>query len=167
MSKGMFDRVSEMNTAFGNPKGDPGNINWERLEKQCRNILDEYNELMEALAERSLDEVRDALCDINVFSLGAHHFMGIDANEDMDAVIDGVLTRFCQNKEDFDATCAKYDALDVDYYVEGEYPNVCLKSVYDQVDKNGENYPKGKFLKSVSYAQTVFPAVVVLDEQTA
>ncbi len=160
ISKGIFERVSEMNEAFGNPKGDPKNIDWDRLERQCKNILVEFErELMPAIAERNLEEVRDALCDINVFSLGAHHFMGIDADADMHAVIDGVLTRFIKDERDLAATMKKYDDLGVDYYLEGTFPTACLKSLEDQVDKYGESYPKGKFLKSVSYALTVFPAV--------
>lgn len=158
--KGMFQQVSEMNTAFGNPKGNPTSIDWERLTKQCRNILDEYSELMVALEMRNLDEVRDALCDINVFSLGAHHFIGANADDDMTAVVEGVLTRFCQNQADLDATLDKYTSLGVLVYTEGEFPTVCLKSAHDQKDINGENYPKGKFLKSVSYATTVFPVIV-------
>ncbi|MFH2134057.1 MAG: nucleoside triphosphate pyrophosphohydrolase family protein [Pseudomonadota bacterium] len=157
--EGMFKRVSDMNTAFGNQKGDPVNIDWHRLEKQCKNILGEYKELLEALEARDLDGVRDALCDINVFSLGAHHFMGIDADADMDAVVDGVLTRFCKDEADLEATKVKYNALGVEYYVEGGYPYVCLKSSKDQDDINGEHFPKGKFLKSASFNEPVLPKV--------
>lgn len=160
MSKeGMFARVSKMNVAFGNPKGDPNNIDWYRLEKQCKNILGEYKELLEALEAKNLDGVRDALCDINVFSLGAHHFMGIDVEADMDAVIDALMTRFCKDAVDLDATKAKYDALGIEYYVEGAFPCVCLKSAKDQDDIHGEHFPKGKFLKSASFSQPVLPCV--------
>lgn len=158
-SEGMFEMVSRMNQAFGNPKGDPKAINWERIEKQCANIYGEYKELLEALEARDLDAVRDALCDINVFSLGAHHLLGIDANDDMRAVIEGVMTRFCKDEEDLGDTMMKYDALAVDYYPEGSYPTKCLKSARDQTDTNGEFYPKGKFLKSASFREPMFTPV--------
>jgi hypothetical protein len=155
----MFKLVSDMNTAFGNPKGDPKNVDWARLEAQVRNIADELQETLDAIAARDLEETRDGLCDINVFSLGAHHFLGIDATADMEAVVAGVMTRFCKNEDELARTKAKYDDLQVEYYVEGEFPTVCLKSAKDQQDKNGDNLPKGKFLKSVGYKKTVFPAV--------
>ncbi len=43
-----FQNVSQLNTLWGNLKGDPKNIDWKKLENQVKNIKDEYNELMEA-----------------------------------------------------------------------------------------------------------------------
>ncbi len=150
-----FQQTSAMNEAFNNPKGDPKNIDWERITKQCRNILDEYNELQEALATRDLNKIRDALCDIHVFAYGAHHQMGIDADADMNAVVNGVMTRFIKDASDEESTKALHEAKGViDVYFEGEYPTRVMKSSRDQPDA-----PKGKFLKSASYKDTVFPPI--------
>lgn len=174
---GMFQQVSEMNEAFGNPKGSPENFadsvsvngvlapqltNWSRLEKQCKNILAEYNELMTAISERDVEAVRDALCDINVFSLGAHHFMGLDADADMAEVVEALFTRFCTDQEHLDRTSDHYMAMGVEHYYEGEFPRRCLKSSKDQghfTAKDGTQaleYPKGKFLKALGYRTPVF-----------
>jgi len=168
---GMFEQVSEMNTAFGNPKGNPALLDaysteeytaaWQRLEKQCKNILAEYQELQNALADRNLADVRDALCDINVFSLGAHHLMGIDANEDMAEVVGALYSRFCTDEAHLKATSDHYFAKGVEHYYEGEFPRKCLKSSKDQgysmVDgQDVWEYPKGKFLKALGYRQPVF-----------
>lgn len=173
-----FQRVSEMNTAFGNPKGDPANIDWDRVRHQTMNIADEFGETMIALGATPLlvkaavaalkiacrpsevavidqAQVRDGLCDIKVFADGAYHFMGIDADCDMDAIIDGVMTRFIKDEADKEATIAKHAANGVtDVYFEGEFPKMIMKSASDQPDA-----PKGKFLKSASYADTVLPLV--------
>ena len=172
-----FNRVSAMNTAFGNPKGDPKNTDWDRVRKQSLNIADEYGETMIALgADPALVkdavahlkyvssmavnpvnalQVRDGLCDIHVFAYGAHHLMGVDADTDMDAVVDGVMTRFVKDPQDMKATLKLYADKGVHrVYVEGEFPTMVLKSAADQPDA-----PKGKFLKSASYTDTVFPAV--------
>jgi predicted HAD superfamily Cof-like phosphohydrolase len=172
-----FQRVSAMNTAFGNPKGNPKNIDWDRVRKQCLNIPDELGELFIALGANAADikhvihtlkrvaanatgevnvtEVRDALCDIPVFSYGAQHFMGVNGDADMNAVIDGVMTRFVKNQEDLDATVKLHAAKGVlDVYHEGEFPTMVLKSGSDQPDA-----PKGKFLKSASYQNTVFAPI--------
>ena len=170
-----FERVSEMNVAFSNPKGDPHNIDWKAIQAQCKNILDEFVELQKALGVDSptmtalqelrrilsvaeypstanLKQVRDALCDVNVFSYGAHHLMGIDADRDMNSVVDGVMTRFIKDEEDEAATIKMHAAKGVtDVRLEGEYPVRVLKSCSDQPDA-----PKGKFLKSASFTEPVF-----------
>lgn len=169
----MFELVKKMNEAFQNPEGDPKNINWVKVRNQAKNILDEFAELMIALGADptrtqacvsnfkanliffnapQLDDVRDALCDINVFSLGTHHFMGIDANRDMQAVIEGVMTRFVKDEADYHATIKMHrDKGVTDVYPVGEFPTMIIKSARDQKDA-----PKGKFLKSASFKPTVF-----------
>jgi hypothetical protein len=144
-----------MNTAFGNPKGSIQDIDWQRLRSQCHNILDEYNELMHALAERNVEGVRDALCDIQVFANGAQHLMGVDGDDDMHAVVDGVMTRFIKDADDLQATVVLHAAKGVTkVYFEGIFPKMIMKSAVDQPDA-----PMGKFLKSASYINTVFPPV--------
>lgn len=174
-----FQLVAAMNTAFGNPKGNAFNIDWGRVRKQCLNIPDEFGELMIALGadpivtKAAVDMLkaavsshtygpvdplgaRDALCDIHVFGYGAHHLMGIDADPDMRAVLTGVMTRFIKDDADKDATIRKHAAKGViEVYFEGEYPTMIMKSTSDQPDA-----PKGKFLKSASYTEPVFPEVV-------
>lgn len=72
-----FKIVAAMNTAFGNPEGNPETVDWKRVTKQCMNIQDEINELKKAINTKDILGVRDALCDICVFAYGAHHFLGL------------------------------------------------------------------------------------------
>lgn len=178
-----FQLVSQMNTAFGNPVGDYHAATPEQYRKlfnQCKNIFDEYVELLGALgveplglevlkathkdviqtlpvdydtASPNMPEVRDALCDVQVFALGAQHIAGVDGDADMQAVVEGVMSRFIKSEEDKQATIALHAAKGVtEVYFEGEYPRMVMKSAKDQPDA-----PKGKFLKSASYRNTVFP----------
>jgi hypothetical protein len=147
----MFKQVSTMNDAFGNSKGNPQEINFSRLEKQCSNILDEYNELQVALAAKDPILVRDALCDIMVFSLGAFHFMGADADADMNVVYTSNMSKFIKDDEDKAASEAKYKALGVSYVLEGEYPIMRLRCTETVVGTDGETYRANKILKSASY----------------
>jgi hypothetical protein len=170
-----FEMVSKMNEAFGNSKGDPFNIDWDKIRRQTRNIFDEYCEALQSLGmdeyfikrlksehadavkhgfDKSidLDKFRDALCDIHVFAYGAHHFMGYNADFDMHSVIGGVMTRFVKDEQDLQATIAKHAANGITQtYTEGSYPTLILKSAADQPDA-----PKGKFLKSASYKEPQF-----------
>ena len=166
----MFKLVCDMNEAFGNAKGDPLNVHGPSLASQCKNIGSEFKELMRefgvevtidyvksGLMSDTLDGVRDALCDIMVFALGAYHRMGYDAEQDMTAVVEALYTRFCRDEEHLRATAAHYTALGIEFYTEGVFPQVCLKSARDQGD--GE-YPKGKFLKALGYSQPTFYRVL-------
>lgn len=168
-----FELVSAMNEAFGNRKGNPTDIQWGRVRKQCQNIGYEFCELLNALGadplqvaalqgildagfqynrEPVLKDVRDALEDGHVFGYGAHHMMGIDADRDMQSVINGVMSRFVKDPDDLDRTLEMHAAKGVGRtYTEGNYPTMVLKSAIDQPDA-----PQGKFLKSASYKEPVF-----------
>lgn len=160
-----------MNEAFGNKKGDPHAINAQKLLKQCTNIGAEYIELMQGFgkkvtitiedlptdqrirADKTVDHIRDALCDINVFSLGGHHLMGYDARLDMRAVYESNMSKFITGKDELIATQDKFDTLGVEFYREGAFPRMCLKSATDQ---QMPEYPKGKFLKGINTKKPVF-----------
>ena len=173
-----FMLVAHMNNAFGNPKGFTTSIDWNRIAKQCLNIADElaetfvalgadkaeakkasalFKETLETLRQQAkkpvnVNDVRDGITDIHVFSYGAHHLMGIDADRDMSSVIDGVMTRFIKDEADLKASIELHASNGItDVYTEGEFPTMILKSGSDQPDA-----PKGKFLKSASYHEPIF-----------
>lgn len=152
----MYHQVKTMNSAFGNPEGDPTNIDFERLKKQCHNIPGEYKELLFALEVEVPTLIRDALCDIMVFALGAMHLMCADADADMKAVYDSNMSKFCANEEEVTKTWAKYNELNVHTTVQGEFPFKFLRSAKDQTGTNGEFYPANKFLKGINYKEPVF-----------
>jgi predicted HAD superfamily Cof-like phosphohydrolase len=156
----MFNDVSELNTLFGNPKGDPNNIDWEKLENQSKNILDEYHELLnDGIKAKNVTEVRDAICDILVFTLGAGHIAGVPVDEDMAAVDASNRSKFCCDQDNVDATVAKYTSLGVDVYVDGDFPMKRVKSTKEQTDINGNIYRKGKMLKSISFKEPIFRVI--------
>jgi NTP pyrophosphatase (non-canonical NTP hydrolase) len=153
----MFQDVSSLNDAFGNPAGDPKNPRWDRLESQAKNILDEYNELMDdGIGPKDINQVRDAISDILVFTLGLAHMAGIPVEEDMAGVDRSNRTKFCANPEQLIATIDKYDALGVEVYADGEYPMKRVKSAKYQVGLDGKDYQKDKMLKSVTFEEPVF-----------
>lgn len=153
----MFEAVSSLNVAFGNPAGDPLNPDWDRLKSQSENILDEYDELMvDGIEAKNMTQVRDAICDILVFTLGLAHLAGVPVVDDMAMVDASNRSKFCANPDQLLATINKYTKLGVEVYAEGEYPMKRVKSAKSQVDIKGNNYPKGKMLKSVSFVEPVF-----------
>lgn len=156
MTQTSFQAVSQLNTLWGNLKGNPNDVNWEKLENQAKNILDEYTELMEAIAERNLTEVRDACCDITVFTNGLAHIAGFDLDEDMQAVQKSNLSKFCEDEAAVTATVDKYAAMGIEVVPEGDFPLVVVRSPRGQVSNNGMIVQKNKILKSVSFTEPVF-----------
>lgn len=171
----MFKSVQLMNVLFGNVGGDaetlmlnPADEGWERVVKQCNNIAGtpggiikgEVKELQDALIKRDFNEIRDALCDIMVFTLGAYHMLGVDAEKDMRSVISALMSRFCKNDEELRLTKEKYAHLGVELYEQGNFPYKCLKSTHDQTGLDNDIYPKGKFVKCVNYSKPVFYSVL-------
>lgn len=153
----MFEAVSKLNVAFGNPAGDPLNPKWDRLEAQAKNILDEYNELMkDGIGPKNINEVRDAICDILVFTLGLAHMAGIPVEEDMAEVDRSNMSKFCADEDDLTETLMKYRDLGVYVYTEGEYPMLRVKSAKEQTGLDGKLYQAHKMLKSVSFSEPKF-----------
>lgn len=153
----MFGAVAKLNVAFGNSAGNPNNPNWERLESQAKNILDEYNELMDdGIHAKNMDEVRDAICDILVFTLGLAHMAGVPVEEDMAEVDRSNMSKFCSDEDELTETLIKYRDLGVDVYVDGDFPMVRVKSSKQQTGLDGKLYQAHKMLKSVSFSEPKF-----------
>jgi hypothetical protein len=153
----MFEAVVKLNEAFGNAAGDPNNPNWGRLESQAKNILDEYNELMEdGIAAKNMYEVRDAICDILVFTLGLAHMAGVPVEEDMAEVDRSNMSKFCLDEDELTETLIKYRDLGVDVYVDGNFPMARVKSSKQQTGLDGKLYQAHKMLKSVSFSEPKF-----------
>lgn len=156
----MYKDVCTMNEAFGNFADDPKNPNWDRLSNQCKNILDEYNELFDdGIGPKNMTEFRDAICDILVFTLGAAHMAGMDVERDMRAVYDSNMSKFCRDQEEVDATVKKYVDLGLEVDVDGEFPRKRVKSTKRQCDNSERNpklYQANKMLKSVAFKEPVF-----------
>ena len=87
---------------------------------------------------------------------GMQESIGADHDTDMQAVIDGVMTRFVKDEADKEATIAKHAAAGVtQVYFEGDYPTMIMKSAIDQ----GDDAPQGKFLKSASFREPIFAPI--------
>lgn len=163
--KSMYQSVADLNVAYGNSKGDPNNPDWERLSSQAKNILDEYNELKDnGLLERNMTELRDAICDIMVFTLGLAHLAGVPVESDMEAVLVSNLSKFCKDEQSVIDTVYKYSLLGVETYIvrDNGFPFVCVKSLSQQTGLDGKLYQKDKMLKSVSFVEPVFVSTEVI-----
>jgi hypothetical protein len=118
-------------------------------------LITSYEYLMAAVAERNLTSTVTRIGLVIWAAKNVSSRLGLDVDQqyaDMDAVIKGVMTRFVKDEADWEATVALHESKGVAFtYSEGQYPTMIVKSAQDQPDA-----PKGKFLKSASYQNTVF-----------
>lgn len=182
--KTSFQLVSEMNVAFGNPKGDPLNIPWDRVAKQALNIPDEVGEMFIALGghdkySATADRIREAASAFKAALHVAYHnpsaapdLHGVrDASRDVGVFNDGI---------------PHFMGIDGDEDMRTVIRGVMTRFIKDEEDKaatiarhaakgvtevyfEGEyptmimksavdqpDAPRGKFLKSASYKEFPF-----------
>lgn len=220
VDKSIKDMQTDFGFDFGNMKSVESKYNF------ALNIIDEIDELKEAIDEGNIKEIRDAVADILVFSLGLlHHsgenlyfgkklhewiysdymkninldllddilkklemdsllviesskknsksivnltipnicyycylisdIYGFDIDEDMDAIIESNMSKFCKDQEDLNLTLQKYIDLGIEVYAKGEFPKALVFSSKDQLDKNGKQYRADKFLKSIYFKEPI------------
>lgn len=165
--KTTFEKVTELNLAFGNPKGDLSNPDVKAIRKQALLCLEEAIEMVEAAHpgmkvvwdlnghtdETSIDMpgIMDAQGDLTTVNDGVAHVAGFDGNACYDLVHESNLSKFISNEGDKIKALAYYYDIGFqpdDLYLHGNYPTMCIK-VKREIRLNGKLYPEGKFLKNM------------------
>lgn len=148
-----FERVARFNAIAGNAFGE----GWDKLEQQLKIVKLERKELDDGIAERSPKEVIDGSADELVTVYGMLYRIGVNGDDVMSEVCDALESRFDRTIEDAEKTVAKYKALDVEVEIRTcVYEGInyfVVKSTCDQVGNNGEQYSKGKWLKSYQFRE--------------
>jgi len=170
--KTTFEKVSELNTAFGNQKGDIFNPDVKAIRKQAKLVLEEAIEMMEAAhpgakifwqwditAEKPEDtlgvdmyQILDAQGDVTTVNDGMAHVAGFDGNQVLDIVDRSNRTKFIPDAESVAPALQYYYDLGftpADLYIHGGFPLACIKVSHD-VTVGGKEYPAGKFLKNMA-----------------
>lgn len=169
-----FEKVVELNTYFGNFKGDITNPNIGAIRTQSMLCLEEAIEMVEAahpgqkvkinIEGESGDSVdiiglKDAHGDLITVTEGVAHIVGFNGDSNYDLVHASNLTKLIANEEELEQTIQSY--VDMGFsrdnlYSIGEFPFKCLK-VKNAVTVKGKFYPTGKFLKnSLKFKEPTF-----------
>lgn len=166
--KTTFEKVTALNLAFGNAKGDLNNPNVKAIRKQAMLCLEEAIEMVEAAYpgrkvmfqlidnETKYDTVdmvalMDAQGDLTTVNDGVAHVAGFDGNACYDLVHESNMSKFISSEGDKIKALAYYYDLGFqpdDLYLHGNYPSMCIK-VRRDIRLNGKFYPEGKFLKNM------------------
>ncbi|AIX13100.1 nucleoside triphosphate pyrophosphohydrolase [Erwinia phage phiEa2809] len=170
--KTTFQKVSELNEAFGNPKGDILQPDVAAIRKQAYLVLEEAVELMEAAHpgagiiwewdltreapeeipfEVDMEQILDAQGDITTVNDGMGHIAGFDGDRVLGKVDDSNRTKFIPDAESVAPALQYYYTMGFkphQLYIHGEFPLACIKVSEDCV-VGGKKYPAGKFLKNM------------------
>lgn len=171
--KTTFQKVSELNLAFGNEKGDILNPNVKAIRKQAQLVLEEAIELVEAAYPGAkifwqwditalplehvhnsvnMKELLDAQGDVTTVNDGMAHVAGFDGDRVLSIVDESNRTKFIPDAESVAPALQYYYDLGFepqDLYIHGEFPMACIK-VSQNVIVGGKPYPAGKFLKNMA-----------------
>lgn len=153
-----FQRVTNINHIAGKT----GQSTWQAAEQQLKVIAGEYDEVVEAIAERNLDKLRDGIADLLVTAYGMGSVLGYNVDDDMISVTASLMTRFDATSGDAELTKQKYLDWGVETHIRttrfpatetsNELVYYVTVSSKDQVNQvTGEHIPAGKFLKSWKY----------------
>lgn len=174
-----FEKVTALNLAFGNDKGDVHKPNLKALRKQAMLCLEEAIEMVEAAhpgmkvewkltghPDNSIVDligIMDAQGDLTTVNDGMAHVAGFDGNQCYDLVHTSNMSKFIAKEEDKIKALSYYYELGFapdDLYLHGDYPFKCIKVKRD-VEVRGKFYPEGKFLKNmVTFVEPDFSSLI-------
>ena len=152
-----FDMVKEFNRQFGVLTYDTPqpNIfeNKKLVDLRLNLILEEVNELKEAIVTRDFTETVDAIADILYVVYGMANSFGIDADKALDIVHKSNMSKLCVNEAEaietvnwYKTTQTLYDSPDYRQSEDGKYWVVYNKS-------------SGKILKNIHYTPANFSTI--------
>ena len=154
-----FAKICEFQEAFEMKSFD--NMTKEDIEKnpeimklRLDLIEEEFNELKDAIKQRDITEMRDAIADILYVVSGAAQTFGFDADRDFDIVHSSNMSKLCKTEEEAIETVAKYEnefkegksRYDTPYYYLNEDTKLWIV----------KNKSTGKVLKSINYTPVNF-----------
>ena len=160
-----FERVKLFNDAFGVKTFDTPQLDVftkfpKLVELRLSLIVEEVEELKEAVKNHDYGEVIDALADIKYVIDGAATSFGIDLDKAFDIVHESNMSKLCKTEEIAQMTVRWYMEHDTRY-----------DSPAYRLSDDGKYYivfnrSSGKILKSVEYTETDFSELIFPDKST-
>lgn len=144
-----FDKVGEFHETFEHPKLKHPDLtvfenNPKLVDLRVKLIEEEFNELKDAIKDKNMKEVADALTDILYVVYGAGHAFGIDLNQTFNLVHNSNMTKACSSEDE-----AKNTVEYIKNTQKNFNPDYKLAKTGDKwivYDKN-----TGKILKNMNY----------------
>lgn len=151
-----FQKVKEFNEAFevetlDIPDKNIFENNKKLVDYRLNLILEEVNELKEAIKTKDFTETIDALTDILYVTYGAFTAFGVNADTAFDIVQESNMSKICKTEEEAKNTVKWYLLNEKDRYDSPDY----------KLSKNGKDYivynkNTKKILKNINYKPANF-----------
>ena len=155
MNKTNFQKVIDFNKEFGVKIHDKIQKNLfdddpKLVKYRLDLILEEANELKDAIEKKDIKEVVDALSDLLYVTYGAGASFGINLDESFDIVHDSNMSKLCNTEEEAIKT--------VEWYRENEkrYDSPSYRQSTDKKYWVVYNKSTGKILKNIYYTPANF-----------
>jgi NTP pyrophosphatase (non-canonical NTP hydrolase) len=152
-----FTQVCDLNGAFGRPKTNSQEQDYSKLENQFSLVLEEVEELQQAIKDENWTEVKDAIGDILVVTYGMGYVADIDCDKLMANISASNFSKFCTHDEMLE-TVAYYSGLGANVVAEetmiGDELKYAVKSAENQSyieDGVEKTVKKGKLLKNINW----------------
>lgn len=155
-----YEKVIEFNKAFGvhtatKPDTDVFN-NPKLIDYRLSLVLEEMNELMEAVQNKDLTETVDALADIEYVVLGFFTALGVNGDKAFDIVHNSNMSKLCISEEEAQKTVEYYNAnFDKHGYDSPEY-----RLSDDGIHYVVYNKSTSKILKNINYTPADFKQIL-------
>jgi NTP pyrophosphatase (non-canonical NTP hydrolase) len=144
-----FELVSDMNKAYGNRKAT--DMTDPVVEMQLGLITEEYNELLEAMAEGYMPNVRKELADLLVVCYGLGFILNCNCDDDVSAVNTNNMTKLVSDGVAKRLTHTMYHKAGIDVDFVDVSPGQCVVISGKDQTVDGKFYKKGKRLKPFGY----------------
>jgi predicted HAD superfamily Cof-like phosphohydrolase len=149
-----FDKVLEFNKAFGVTTNTTSQYNLFDTDTKLVNyrkelILEEVDELKDAIEKKDFVETIDALTDILYVVYGAFSAFGVNADEAFDIVQKSNMSKLCSSEEEAIQTVESYKS-------DSRYDSPAYRLSEDGVHYVVYNKNTKKILKSINYTPANF-----------
>ncbi len=153
-----FEKVQEFNASFEaeiSPVLDCAifDTNPSLVQRRLDLITEEYEELLQAVKDKNMAEVIDALCDLEYLVLGMADVLDVPFDEAFHIVHDSNMTKLCKDEAEAIATVAKYKTES--RYKDPAYRPTKYGKAYIVYDRE-----TGKVLKSINYTPADFTSIL-------
>jgi predicted HAD superfamily Cof-like phosphohydrolase len=146
-----FQKVGEFHKTFDHPINDK--VDKEIFDKKplvdlrLKLIAEEFDELKEAIRDKNIVEVADALSDILYVVYGAGHAFGIDLDRCFRDVHESNMTKACKTEEEAKESVSYLKSTKPEY--DPDYKLSSDGKYYILYDKNNGKILKNKYYRAV------------------
>lgn len=155
-----FKKILEFNKAFGVSSFDKSQFDLfdkdpKLVQYRLSLILEEVNELKDAIDQKNFVECIDALTDIMYVTLGAFTAFGVDADAAFDLVHKSNMSKLCISEEEAKKT--------VEWYKQNEshrYDSPNYRRSDDGIHWVVYNESTKKILKNINYSPVKFDSIL-------